>query len=305
MLNIFNYFKRPEYIFRPRQVFHRLGRLGKEVPATTIVGLPWGLNVKVRTSEHIGSDIFHFGIFDRIVPETICRLTDPGELAVEAGANIGQNCSLMLSKTGPAGKVIAFEPHPEIFQELKFNSSLWPENRQKNIQLENVALGETHGSAWLVDGSEFHHNRGSASLATETAEPVHGGKYNVTVCQLDEFIPASAKVGVCKIDVEGHELAVLKGAERALERRGIRDIIFEDFNPKPSAVTNFLEQHGFTLFELHVGWLKPRLCPIAGNTPAGSPGFSFNYLATLDPQRAIKKFRPAGWRCLVSRASSQ
>ena len=299
MLSILNYLKRPEYVFRPRQVLHRLSRIGKDIPATATVSLPWGLSVKVRTSEHIGSDIFYFGIFDRIVPETIYRLIDPGEIAVDAGANIGQNSSLMAWKTGPQGKAIVFEPHPEIFEELKFNASLWSEKGQQNIQLENIALGENNGEAWLVDGSEFHHNRGSASLAMEAPDAAHGGKYKVAIRALDDFIPSPAKVGVCKIDVEGQELAVLKGATRALERRAIRDIIFEDFHPKPSAVTEFLKQNGFTIFELHEAWYKPSLAPMPENTAASNPGFTFNYLATLDPQRAIKRFHPGGWRCLT------
>jgi FkbM family methyltransferase len=296
--SVFNYLKRPEYIFRPRQVLYRFRRLGKEIPPVVTISLPWGLSVKVRTTEHIGSDIFHYGIFDRIVPEAIYRLADVGELAVEAGANIGQNCSLMLSKVGSTGRVIAFEPHPEIFQELKFNASLWSEKGKRNIQLENVALGETNGEAWLVDGSEFHHNRGSASLRGDAPETVQGRKYKVAVRTLDGFIPAPVKVGVCKIDVEGHELSVLKGAEQALSRRAIRDIIFEDFAPPPSPTMELLRKHQFTIFRLTASWWKPDLQEVTSETDR-PPGFSYNYLATLDPQRAKDRFRPGAWSCLT------
>jgi FkbM family methyltransferase len=294
MLNIFNYLKRPEYVFRPRQVFKRLGRMGQPTPTIARVTLPWGASVRVRPKENVGGEIFYYGIFDRMVPETICRLADAGELALEAGANIGQNCSLMAYCTGRGGRVIAFEPHPEIFAELKSNFDEWPDYIRKNIQLENVALGDEVGEAWLAESSEFETNRGSATIAGEPAAATR--KHKVSVQKLDEYLPASANVGVFKIDVEGHELAVLKGTVGALQRRAVRDIIFEDFAPKPSPVTEFLKQHGFTVFELHESWLRPRLTPL-DSAQAGHRGHS-NYLATLDPKRALKRFRALGWKCL-------
>jgi FkbM family methyltransferase len=297
-MNVLNFLKRPEYVFRPRQAFNRLKRGGKGPPATAQVTLPWGATVQVCPKENVGGDIFYYGIFDRIVPETIYRLTDEGELALEAGSNIGQNCSLMAYRTGRNGHVIAFEPHPEIFEELKFNWEHWPEQIRKNVQLEKVALGETTGEAWLAESSEFETNRGSASITAESAAP--GRKHRISVRKLDEYMPASARVGVFKIDVEGHELAVLKGAQQSLERRAVRDIIFEDFNPKPSPVTEFLSRNGFTLFELHESWFRPRLALLNSGTASGSAHFSSNYLATLNPERALQRFRSPGWRCLLN-----
>lgn len=281
-------------------MLNRLRRMGKEKPPTATVTLPWGLMVKVRTNENVGCDIFHYGIFDRIVPETIYRLADEGETTVEAGANIGQNSSLLALKTGPRGRAVVFEPHPEIFEELKFNSSQWPEEARHSVQLENCALGETSGEAWLVNGAEFDRNRGSASLSNGEPASGEGRRFKVRVRRLDEFLPAPMTVGVCKIDVEGHELSVLKGAEQALARRAIRDIIFEDFNPKPSPVTKFLDRHGFTIFELHETWLRPHLVPMSSGQASRVGGFSSNYVATLDPARAIKRFRSPGWRCLLN-----
>src|SRR5579871_5650959 len=127
MPNIFNYLRRPEYVFRPRQVLHRFRRILKPPQATELVELPWGAPVSVRPTENVGNAIFYYGIFDLVVPEAIYRLADEGEWAMEVGANIGQNCSLMAYRTGRRGHVIAFEPHPEIFRELKDNFALWPE----------------------------------------------------------------------------------------------------------------------------------------------------------------------------------
>ena len=297
--SVFNYLKRPEYIFRPRQALNRFRRMGKGIPSIARVSLPWGALVDVRPNDNVGSDIFYFGIFDRIVPEAIYRLADAGELLLEAGANIGQNCSLMVHKAGPKGKVIAFEPHPEIFEELKSNAALWPEKTKSSLQLENVALADKTGEAWLSDGSHFHHNRGTASLS-QSEEPTgdSGRRYKVMVRQLDEYLPAPLTVGVFKIDVEGHELSVLKGAADALARGAIRDIIFEDFSSTSSPTVEYLRQHRFTVFQLTASWWKPKLTE-AASTLNPSAGFSYNYLATTDPNRARARFQPGGWRCLM------
>jgi FkbM family methyltransferase len=300
MLNIFNYLKRPEYVFQPRQVLRRLRRIKREPQTREIVELPWGAPVQVYLSENVGASIIYYGIFDKIVPETIWRLLDSGETGVDIGANIGQNTSALAFKAGVGGKVIAFEPHPEISEELKTNVRLWSEKLQRNLQLEYVALGETNGEAWLADGPEFDHNRGSASISAKDSGTATSRSHKVSIRRLDEYLAAPTTVGVCKIDVEGHEFGVLKGAIGALRRKAIRDIIFEDFNPKPSTVTEFLNQHGFTIFELHENWWRPRLMPMeSGRALSPRKGFSYNYLATLDPERAKKRFERGGWQCLT------
>jgi FkbM family methyltransferase len=202
----------------------------------------------------------------------------------------------MAFKTAPAGRVIAFEPHPEIFEELKVNVGRWPETIRRNIQLENFALGEIAAEAWMSNGPEFGHNRGSAALC----DPASGSSaaFKVNLRQMDSYIREGERVGVCKIDVEGHELSVLKGAERALSRKAIRDIIFEDFSPMLSPAAQFLQNHQFTIFQLIAGWWKPRLAEVhPGSKP--ETGFTYNYLATLDPQRAKKRFQTGGWQCLM------
>src|SRR5437762_1192733 len=98
MLNPLQFFSKPEYFWRPPQVLRRFVRIWRPQPVEDTVTLPWGLPLRVNTRENIGSEIYHYGIFDKIVPEAIARLIDPGEWAVEVGANIGQNCSLMAAK---------------------------------------------------------------------------------------------------------------------------------------------------------------------------------------------------------------
>ena len=290
--NPIKFVSKPEYFFHPVQVFRRLAHIGKPIPTQATIRLPWGAAIQVHTGENVGSDIYHYGIFDKIVPEAIWRLLDNGETAMDVGANIGQNTSVMAHRTGTAGLVYAFEPHPQTFLQLKANHALWKGRMTNGIQLENLGLGAKQADAFLYTDSPFLSGSALHDQASQTKK-----SFKVHVETLDIFV--KGQIGVCKIDVEGHELKVLIGAEEALSRHAIRDIIFEDFQPKPSPVTEFLRLHGFTVFELHSTWLKPRLIPLVKNS-AAKPGFSFNFLATLDSARAVNRFRLPGWRCLLN-----
>lgn len=295
MINPLNYLKRPEYIFRPEQALRRIARLGKPIPEVTTVELPWGAQVSVHTNDHVGGDIFYFGIFDKIVPETLWRLADPGEMCLDIGANIGQNTSLLARKTGSGGSVVAFEPHPEVFAELKGNVSRWPVARFGSVRLENCALGASKGEAVLDSGTEFSFNRGSASINPSAA----GSGYTVRMEKLDDLFPELESFGVCKLDVEGYEIEVLRGAERILRSRRIRDLVFEEFAPEKSEVIPLLESAGYTIFKLVESWLRPGLRPLS-EKHALNHGFSGNYLASVDPNRALNRFAGLGWKCLTA-----
>jgi FkbM family methyltransferase len=288
-LNPLKVFSRPEYLFRPAQVIRRLARIGKRPAEVEAVKLPWGAPISVRTTENVGSEIYYYGVFDRIVPETIWRLLDPGEIAVDVGANVGQNTSLMALRSGGAGQVTAFEPHPDTFNELRQNVAKWNSDEFATIRLESVALAGKSGELLLRSGQYL-----SGAVLSDRGDGI-----NVPVRCLDDFLADGEAIALCKIDVEGQELAVLQGAEKALQRRLIRDVLFEDFAAQPSAVAHCLQQHGFTIFALNSTWLAPRLVTLKDGSLARA-GFTYNYLATLNPARARERFRSLGWKCLMS-----
>lgn len=296
MLNPIKFITTPEYLFHPRQALRRFRRLWRPQPPQELIRLPWGAVVLAHTGENIGQALYYYGIFDKVVPEAIARLLDPGEGGVEIGANIGQNCSIMARAAGPRGHVLAFEPHPEIVLELRQNVSRWNTKQYAPVQVEQVALGESESEAFLDYGPEFATNRGTASLRAGAEGGSSGTR--VRVRRLDSYLDEALSVGVCKIDVEGHELGVLRGAAAALKRGAIRDIVFEDFNPQPSAVTTLLQQYGYEVFHLRESWLKPLLMPYAESETPGQPR-THNYLATLDPERTRQRFQRGGWKCLL------
>lgn len=260
--------------------------------------MPWGAKIRVDPIENVGCEIHNYGIFDKIVLECIARLLDLGETSMEISANIGQDCLPIAAITVSLGHVIAFEPHPEIFKELEFNCVNSLKGKWARMQLEALPLFDISGEHNLFTSEGIETNRGSASLQQaknrQTATKVNGRPR-------DDYVNQSAKVHVYKIDVEGCELNVMPGGQRALGNKVFRDIIFEDFSPQPSSVTLFLQAFGFTIFELHQAWLQPHLRPIPFSGFYGTKGSYYNFLATLEPARAIERFRVTGWHCFRSR----
>lgn len=295
---------KPEFVFRPAQLVRRLTWKRQWRGRSGTVMLPWGLPVEIDASETIGMAITKIGVYDAIVPEAILRLCDPGETALDIGANIGMNTGALALAAGPSGRVIAYEPHPKLHGGLQATIGRWAEShRITNIELRPLAVSDAAGTAALKIPIDFGENSGTASLSESAFEP--GSKVEtieVPVVTLDDQFPdAGDRIGVMKIDIEGHELAALRGAERLLSVGCVRDIIFEEHTPLPTPVSRLLEAHGYQIFLLRKDTLGPKLIP----TPCERPEALPNYLATLDSDRAQQRFKKRGFLSLKRHASQK
>ncbi|MGI9241994.1 MAG: FkbM family methyltransferase [Verrucomicrobiales bacterium] len=290
---------KPEFVFRPGQLWRRLNWKRQWQDNHGQVTLPWGLALEIDASETIGMAITKIGVYDLVVPEAIFRLCDPCETALDVGANIGMNTGALALATGPTGKVVAYEPHPKLLQGLEETIASWKRSFGiNNVDLRPQAVSDRAGTAALSIPSGFEQNLGTATLAAPEATTADGAAtetLDVPVVTLDDEFPnEDDRVGVMKIDIEGHESAALRGAERLLGVGCIRDIIFEEHTPLPSDVSRLLEGHGYEIFLLRKDTLGPRIIPTPCELPEALP----NYLATLDPERAQKRFKKRGYRSL-------
>lgn len=127
----------------------------------------------------------------------------PGDVAIDVGANIGEVSIICSQAVGAEGRVLAFEPNPRIYQYLLGNLTL---NRCANVTAANLALGATEGRVRMSNDKHDDMNRIVASGAIEVA-----------CSTLDAQLP-EAPIALLKIDVEGSELRVLEGARRVLAR---------------------------------------------------------------------------------------
>ena len=231
------------------------------------------------------------GTHELPVTEMMWRLTDSDDLALDVGANIGYYTSLLARR---ARKVIAFEPHPALSARLRENAANWSYGE---IVIEERAASDKTGKAELLEPSDFDLNSGTASLEDSST----GSKgIEVETVRLDELLDGE-KVGVLKVDVEGHELAVLEGLGECLGAGQVRDVFFEDHEPIPTPVSELLASNGYRVFSLEQKFRGVSLGPADGPAQHWYSWAAPTYLATRDPERAEKRAGTSGWHCLRPR----
>lgn len=223
---------KPEYLLRPIQLLRRLAASVRPPRGPVLVRLPWRLDLLVRPDDDMGRAILHLGVYDLPVTETLWRLTESGDLGVDAGANIGYTASVLAVRAGPAGLVVAFEPHPALRAELAANIARWAGRATAPVDVRGCALSAAPGDLALVEGDAFAANRGMASVRPWDHAPPEA--LRVQAETLDGVLGPGVRVGVLKVDVEGHERAVLAGAARLLAERRVRDVVYEDHEGYPS-----------------------------------------------------------------------
>jgi FkbM family methyltransferase len=290
---------KPEYIWNRHQLIRRLLMVIKPPTCSTIsVDLPWQLPIRIHLSDSIGKAIVHLGVFDLAVTETLWRLTGQGEMALDIGANIGYMTSVLATRVHPGGRVLSFEPHPDLFIELQANIANWSaELPNCHIQPYQLALGCSQGTATMHVPSGFAANRGTCRVVPSSENRTISNAIIVPSDTLDNIIADLGPIGIAKLDVEGSELMVLRGATRILAAGIVRDWIFEDFHQFPSPLTDLFASHGYTVFHVRKDFHRPTLLP-GEKYHSRSSWESPSLLATLNPGRAIKCFHDGGWLSL-------
>ena len=283
---------KPEYILRPVQIFRRLSFQASRDLVN--LKLPWNCRIWARSSEVIGRSIATQGVYDLPLTEAIARLADPGDVAIDVGANIGYMSLVLARAVGPTGHLRCFEPNPSVFRTLQANTRSWTTlHRIASIEVEAMALSDRTGQAILGFPEEYATNEGVACLETDSKG------VSVRVFRLDDL--ETNRVGIMKVDVEGHEASVFAGAETLLSRQLVRDILFEERLDYPARSHEILIRHGYRIFRLARTAWRPILS--SPEDPVRVATLLPNYLATLDSARAQSRFASLGWKSLSNRPS--
>lgn len=289
---------RSEYIWQPGQLFRRAWRqltMGPD-PSRTVVRLPWGFPLKVDPRESIGRAIVALDVYDLPVTETIWRLVDAGETCADIGANIGHMTSVMAARLKNGGTIYCFEPLPQLAAVLRENVAGWKGLTKATIHLRQEALADEEPSAVLHLPVGFPANQGTASLDPSCPGFATSEKQLTVVCRrLDDVITADTSLGLVKVDVEGCEARVFRGAEQLLSSGRVRDIIFEEHRPPPAESIMHLQRKGYRLYRIIRHWRGPKLVP--PDHPDMSDLDPPAFLATLDSARVSQRFAPTGWLC--------
>ena len=181
-----------------------------------------------------------FGLYSEIYLANIYsqEVLNRGMSVIDIGAHIGTYTILVAEKIGKEGKVIAIEPEPKNYEQLLKNIQL---NHFENVIPQNIALADYDGFKKLYLSSWS----GSHSLVIRGDE---GASIEVPVKTLDKLVEELnlKRVDIIKIDAEGAEISILKGAEKTLKANpNIKIIVATEHYPSETEeVCQFLNERG-------------------------------------------------------------
>jgi FkbM family methyltransferase len=175
------------------------------------------------------------------------ELAKAGDVVLDVGANFGETVFMLSQKVGSAGRVFAFEPDPMNYEKLKKNEML---NSFSQLSCYQLAVSDEARTYSLYRLSE-RNPAGNRILAESGPNSVQ-----VSAVRLDDFLKENSvsRVALIKIDVEGFESHVLRGATKTLkEFRPTLFIELDDLNLREQGdsaadLVRFLEGFSYRIF---------------------------------------------------------
>lgn len=180
-----------------------------------------GFQMRLRLGQYPDGAMY-FGVFEVQTIRLIKSILKPGDRAVDVGANIGYMTLHMAKRVGATGEVHSFEPVPG--NRARLEQAL-VDNHFGFVRVHSEALGEKSDKTLIYDFSAS-----TAGHAESSLRPLHENATALPcdVVRMDDVI--DGPVRLIKVDVEGAEVGVLRGATRVI-RENKPHLIVEN-NPK-------------------------------------------------------------------------
>lgn len=182
-------------------------------------------------------DLVCDGIYDAPFAAYLRRSLSAGQVAYDVGANVGLFTLLMAWQVGPTGHVTAWEPEPRNLTFLRENVALNYADRW--VDVRDAGVGETHDQVALHRVSRFQGNHSivpfegaevGLAVAVEESDTVP-----IRLEPLDDHVGRHPEVALVKVDVEGAEAQVLRGARRLLASGAVTRLSLEVNRPRAGA----------------------------------------------------------------------
>ncbi len=226
---------------------------------------------------YVGRSVEHYGEWSPAETELFQQFCRPGHYVVEVGAHIGTH-TLALARmveappparphpaidhldvapvAGNRGQVFAFELQRLLAQTLAANVAL---NSLTNVHTYHLGVGREAATVWLRDDIDYLSDRnfGGFSMKFLTcSEEDPYPKYPVTIVRLDDFYH-QPRLDLLKVDVEGMEDDVLRGAAGVIHRH--RPVIYLENDRKEKSVVliELIRSYGYRLFWHHAFLYSP------------------------------------------------
>ena len=155
----------------------------------------------------------HFDEWHAKVLKELGSYIKPGDCVVDVGANLGFMALIFSELVGKDGAVLAFEPSAKTFRKLERTLAV---NHCANVKAHNLGCGDKPARMTLFQTAGAS---GNASLLGTTSDHTRTGGEEIEIVRLDDLLlPESRQVNFMKMDVEGFEPSVLRGAKGLIQR---------------------------------------------------------------------------------------
>jgi FkbM family methyltransferase len=225
------------------------GLATRDAPRTEFLFTGIGLRMLLTCPGHVEDELVRLGVWEPHVTAALRFFAQPGATFVDVGANIGYHAVSVASACAGA-RVICFEPNPFVRADLVRNVALNPD---VSIEVRDCALGDRTGTVELHAQTRRAYNRGASSVFRNYNVGARYQKIAVELRTLDEEL-ADTRVDLIKIDTEGFESAVLRGARKLIAR--CRPVVVFEFDSRflvdPRAELAAIREvlDGYTLYTL-------------------------------------------------------
>ncbi len=215
----------------------------------------WGIKFKFWVDSHQSYWLYKNYIMDWVEFNLIQKISREEDVIVDIGANIGVYSFWFSKCINDKGRIFSFEPDRKNLERFKYGFSL---NHISSLSIHDIAISDKNGEAKFFSGldeqsSLFYESEKSAQQFT-----------TVKTQTLDDFCKQNnlATINFLKIDVEGAEWFVLKGASELLQNKSIKIIQLElnnhinKFNLKIDDVVDMMSNYQYELYRLEEYFVK-------------------------------------------------
>ena len=231
---------------RRSQAFDRL------TSPTTLVWVD-GISVRLHPKEQLSRALYVSGTYE---PNTLVVLRNhlaPGDVFIDVGAHIGVVSLAAAKWVGAGGRVVSFEPSSREHRRLAANVE---RSRFANVATERLAVGDRSGTATLKVADDENSGLNTLGEAFAYAGVPEERTESVGVVTLDEYAACLPSIAAIKVDAEGAEARILRGASKILAAS--RPLVVLEVNhaalvangSSPAELEQLLGSAGYHLFEI-------------------------------------------------------
>lgn len=262
-----------------RAIWGRFAAVAAQHPIT----IAWydDLRLKLYLGNDLSKCLYVGGSFEPNEFALLDQVLDEAMVVVDGGANDGIYSLFASIRVGPTGRVLAFEPSPREQQRLRVNLGL---NDVHNVDVYDAALGASMGRTLLAIAGYGHEGQNTVGEAVSNPNVDTVDRISVPVLTLDDVVREARleRVDLIKLDIEGSEVAALRGADATLRRftpllqLEMEESALEKQGSSRRELLQLLASHGYTTWVFDAATGRPRssevIAELHGNVicaPAG------------------------------------